>query len=172
MRHYGEQVIMKAGQIEYLTVKELKREVDAEEEESNFIKKFKDRENLVDKMASMNVKKTKLSVSAMKCYYGCNHYGERDTAINAGTSTYECPRCSNIETWECEFQCRKTVSMRAEFILKLCEDLKKTQGPGLTDEDLRRLIEDIRKIHERGLRVFRNKPASDRHEMLVSRFLD
>ena len=120
----------------------------------------------------MRIKKMQSSAQEMKWYCGCNHYGESHKVTNTGTSTYECPRCSNIETWECEFQCRKTVSMRAEFILKLCEDLKKTQGPGLTDEDLRRLIEDIRKIHERGLRVFRNKPASDRHEMLVSRFLD
>ena len=39
MRHYGEKVIMKAGQIAYFPVKELMREVDTEEEESNYVKK-------------------------------------------------------------------------------------------------------------------------------------
>ena len=33
MRHYGEKVIIKDGQIKFLTVKELIREVDEEEEE-------------------------------------------------------------------------------------------------------------------------------------------
>ena len=79
MRHYGEQVIMKGGQIASLPVKELIREVDAEEEECNYINsKFKDRAKLVDKMARMNIKKIQLSASAMKCYYGHNRYGERD----------------------------------------------------------------------------------------------
>ena len=60
--------------------------------------KFKDRSNLVDKMSRMNVKKIQLSASAMKYYYGCNHYGERDNAMNTGSSIDEYPRCSDVET--------------------------------------------------------------------------
>ena len=41
--------------------------------------------------------------------------------------------------------------MRAEFMLKLYEDLKKVQGLGLTDDDLRKLIEDIRKFMRQDL---------------------
>ena len=44
IRHYGEKVIMKAGQIASMPVKESTREVDEEEEESDYvISKFKDR---------------------------------------------------------------------------------------------------------------------------------
>ena len=39
MRHHGKQVIMKGGQMSSFPVKELIREADAEEEESNHIKK-------------------------------------------------------------------------------------------------------------------------------------
>ena len=74
--------------------------------------------------ARKHLKKIPLSASALKCYYGCNHYGKRDKIINAGTTNSECPRCSEVETWEHVVQCRKTVSMRAEFTLALHEDLK------------------------------------------------
>ena len=57
MRHHGKQVIMKGGQMSFFPVKELIREADTEEEESNHIKKFKDRANLVDKMVRMSTKK-------------------------------------------------------------------------------------------------------------------
>ena len=39
MRCYADKVIMKVGQISTLSVKELIREVDAEEEDSNYVKK-------------------------------------------------------------------------------------------------------------------------------------
>ena len=56
MRHYGEKVIMKAGQIVSISVKELIRDLDAEEEESDYvISKFKDRSDLVDNMAKINI---------------------------------------------------------------------------------------------------------------------
>ena len=90
----------------------------------------------------------------MKCYCGYNHCSERDNLINAGTSTDECLRCSEIETWEHVVQCRKTFIMRAEFILKLHEGLKKVQGPGVTDEYLRKLIEDIMKFMREDLYDF------------------
>ena len=113
-----------------------------EEKSCDFI--FKDRENLLDKMSRMNTKKMQSSASAMKYYYGCNHYGERDKLINAGISIDECPRWSEIKAWEHVVRYRKTVSMRAEFILMLCEDLKKLKVPGVTDEELITLIKDIR----------------------------
>ena len=42
--------------------------------------------------------------------------------------------------------CRSTVIMRAAFILEFQEDIKKVQASGATDEDLRTLIEGIRKF--------------------------
>ena len=76
MRHYGEKVIIKSGQIASFLMKELMREVNVEEEESDPVKK--DRAKLVDVMVRMKIKKMQLSESAIKFYYGCNHYGERD----------------------------------------------------------------------------------------------
>ena len=38
MMHYGDKVIMKAGQKASITVKEFTREVDIEEEETNYVK--------------------------------------------------------------------------------------------------------------------------------------
>ena len=109
----------------------------------------------MDKMARMDIKKMKLIASAMKCYYGFNHYDERVNTINVVTSTYECTRCSEIETWEHVVQCRSTVSMRAEFILQLHEDLKRVQDPVVTDEELITLIEDIRKFMREDLKDFK-----------------
>ena len=155
MMHYREKVIMKAGQIASIPVKEFTREVDVEEEESDYvISKFKYRANLVDKMTRINIKKIPLLESAMKYYYGCNHYGKRDKVTNVGASTDECPRFNEIETWKHVVQYSKTVSMRAEFILKLHEGLKKVQGPGVTDEYLRKLIEDIMKFMREDLDDF------------------
>ena len=100
-------------------------------------------------MARMNLKKTQSSALAMKFYCRCNHHVERDKATNAGASIDECPRHSEIEAWEHVVQCRKIVSKRSEFILKLDEDLRKNQGPGATDEELRIVIGDIRNSCER-----------------------
>ena len=66
--------------------------------------------------------------------------------MNAGTTNSECPRCIEVETWEHVVQCRKKVSMRAEFTLALCEDLKKEQIEDVSDSELRLLIEDVRKF--------------------------
>ena len=46
------------------------------------------------------------------------------------------------------------MSIRAEFILKLYEDLKKVQVAGVTDEELRTLIEDITKFIREDLEDF------------------
>ena len=51
-------------------------------------------------MEKMSMKKIQLSASAMKYYFRCNHYGERDNVMNVGTSTDDFTRCSEIETWE------------------------------------------------------------------------
>ena len=58
MRCYGEKVIMKAGQIASMRVKELMREVDAEEEEGDYVMgKFKDRVNVVEKWQELMSRK-------------------------------------------------------------------------------------------------------------------
>ena len=60
--------------------------MDEKEEETNYIKKpFKDRSHLVDKKARVNIDKTQLIASAMKYYYDCDHYGEKDKTMNSGT---------------------------------------------------------------------------------------
>ena len=74
--------------------------------------------------------------------------------MNAGISTDECPRCSETKTWEHVVQFRSTVSMRHEFIFQLHECLKRVQVPGVTDEELRILIEDIRKFIKEDLEYF------------------
>ena len=110
-----------------MPIKELIREIDAEEEEKEYVaNKFKEHNHLVDAMARKNLKKIPLPASACKYYCGYNHYGEIDQLVNAGTTTNECPRCSEVETWEHVVQCRKTVSMRAGFTLALFEDIKKS----------------------------------------------
>ena len=93
--------------------------------------KFKDKAHLIDKILRMTIKKIKLSASAIKYYYGCNNYGERDKINNEGTLVDECPRCSETEAWEHVMQCRKKVSMRTEFILKLYDDLKQVKINGV-----------------------------------------
>ena len=54
------------------------------------------------------------------------------------------PRHSEKETWEHAVQCRNTTSMVEEFVLELCKDLKKIQAVGISNEELRSLIENIR----------------------------
>ena len=66
--------------------------------------------------------------------------------INAGTTTNECLRYSEVETWENVVQYRKKFSMRAELILDLYDDHKKVQTPDVSDAKLRLLLNDIRKF--------------------------
>ena len=71
MRHEGEHVIMKGVQIACFSVKELIQEVGTNESESNCAKnKFKDRSKLVETIKRMEIKKTTLTSSTMKYYYG------------------------------------------------------------------------------------------------------
>ena len=46
--------------------------------------------------------------------------------------------------------------MRAQFILELQEDLKKVQVVGVKDDEIRILIEDIRKFLREDLEDFEN----------------
>ena len=97
MIHCGEQVLMKGGQIASMPIKELIIETDAEEEGKECIaNKFKEQKHLVYEMARKNLKKTPLSASALKHYYGCNHHGERCQMMNAGMTTNEFPRCREV----------------------------------------------------------------------------
>ena len=102
-------------------------------------------------MSRIIIKKIQSSASVVKWYCGWNYYGEWDKLINAGTSTDEFPRCSEIETWEHAVRRRKKLSIRAEIILKLCECIKKVQIPGVIYEELITLIEDTRKFMKEDL---------------------
>ena len=138
---------MKGNQLASMPIKELIRTIDTEEEENEYVAcKLKELKHLVDVKARQNLTKMQMTESALKCYYGCNPYGVRHKLINAGTTNSECPRCSEEETWEHVVQCKKTVSMRAEFILNLHADLKKVQIEDVPDYELRLIIEDIRKF--------------------------
>ena len=87
MMHYGDQVIMKEGQIASASVKETIRKVDAEEEEDEKIKqKVKERADLFDKNARVSIKKIQMTASAMKFYCGCNNFKERGNKSNNGAS--------------------------------------------------------------------------------------
>ena len=44
--------------------------------------------------------------------------------------------------------------MHEKIILKLHEDLKKVQGHEVTDDNLQKLIEDVRKLMRKGLDDF------------------
>ena len=62
--------------------------------------------------------------------------------------------------------------MRAEFILDLYEDLKRVQVPGVIDEELRILIEDISKFMREDLQDFeinQQAPVSGIIDKIVKR---
>ena len=116
------------------------------------------------------MKKRKLIVLDMKCYHGCNHYGKREKPINAGASSEEFPRCSEIEAQNHAVQHINTVSMRAEFILDLCEDLKRVKVLGLVDEELITLIEDMKKFVKESLEDFKTNQQVIRMNHLLRGF--
>ena len=67
MRRYGDQVIIKEEQIMFVSVKEIIREEDVEEEEDEHIQqKFKETACLVEKDARVSMNKIQMTVSAMK----------------------------------------------------------------------------------------------------------
>ena len=71
IRNYGDQGIMKERKIPSASFKEIIREAGTEEEEDECIKqKFKERAELVDKDARVNIKKIQMIACVMKCYYG------------------------------------------------------------------------------------------------------
>ena len=58
---------------------------------------MKGREELVDWNIRMGINKTANSAAAIKCYYGLNHYRQRNYKTNQKASIKECPRCSETE---------------------------------------------------------------------------
>ena len=64
MRYHSDKVIMKGRQIASLPIKELIREVDSEEEESNCVtSEFEDEAKLVDKIVRVSIKNATKIVS-------------------------------------------------------------------------------------------------------------
>jgi len=86
--------------------------------------------------------------------------------INTGSSSDYFLLYSKKETWEHSVQCRNTVSMRAEFNLESYEDLKKLQVIGVRNEEVRTLIEDIRKFLREYLEDFENNQQEIRMQHL------
>ena len=60
----------------------------------------------------------------MKCYYGMNHYGERDRIINSNNKILEYPKYSQTETWEYTIKYSAIVNKRIEFSVKMHGELK------------------------------------------------
>ena len=95
MRHYGDQVIMRERQIASVSIKEIIWEKYWEKEEDKHIKqKFNERAELVNEHARLNIRKIQMTALTMKCYCEHNRYRERIEKLNNGTSSDECPQCS------------------------------------------------------------------------------
>ena len=109
-----------------MSVIEIIREADVEEEgDENMKQKFKERSDFVDKDARVSIKKIQMIASTIKCYYGCNHFGERDKIINNRAWSDEFLWYSEKEMWEHVEQFRNAASIRADFVLEFHKDLKK-----------------------------------------------
>jgi len=67
-----------------------KRKIDIKE-------KFRDKSDLIDKNARVNMKGIAKIPSAFKCFYGVNIYRELDSVRNEGTTIKECLRYSWIK---------------------------------------------------------------------------
>ena len=98
IRYYGDTAIKVKGKIVLRSINEMIREVNTVSEERRYLKeKFPGKDDLIDARARIDRPGLKKIVAAMKCYYGMNHFRERDGVINKFKIRTKCPRCNEKE---------------------------------------------------------------------------
>ena len=103
--------------------------MDAKEAEKEYgVEKLKYKYEFVDKEARNAFNPKKVTSSMIKCAYGYNHFGLRDSLINNNMIDAHCPRCQEIETWEHIVKCKETMNLRKEFMEKLLLKLLKNKA--------------------------------------------
>ena len=103
----------------------------------------------------------------MKCQYSINYYGERDQEVNKGIKISECLRYSKDKTWEYVIQYRATIEFRAKFIFDIHNELKRVQLELISNEELRMVINDIRKYLSQNEEEFEMNQGSNRMKYLL-----
>ena len=73
------------------------RWIDADEEESKYIKHKFDKKDLIDITTRENINELVKTPLIMKCCYRTNHYSNKDIKINDREIKNECPRCLQQE---------------------------------------------------------------------------
>ena len=58
-------------------------------------------------------------------------------------SGYDCPRCSEPETWDHVVKCSKTIEIRKEYILNLTKELLKIKDGQVETNEILDMVEDI-----------------------------
>ena len=79
----------------------------------------------------------------LKCVYGFNHHGKRNTLINKGMVDSKCPRCGEDEDWEHVITCPSIQNIKEQYIDKLKEKLQKIARNEHDKEEVELIIDDI-----------------------------
>ena len=94
IRCIGDYVVHHKGFIASKLINKTAQTIDTNEcEKQYWQKKLEGKEDLIDWKARKAISKIRTLAAAIKCYYGINHYSQRDHNINNRTATNECPRC-------------------------------------------------------------------------------
>ena len=60
-----------------------------------------------------------VGAGTLKCVYGYNHHGERNSKINKGLVQTTCPRCGDKEDWEHIILCQSISNLKDQYVSEL-----------------------------------------------------
>ena len=135
---------MKGNEVKSRAIKEAIREIDAEIDENKYAwKKLRDNYDFYDIEARNSFTKSKVTTSMIKCANGMNPYGVQNNMINKQIIGNECPRCSEVETWEHVVKYKETIPLRRKFIIQLLKELNDKHPDSVEQEEILLFVEDI-----------------------------
>ena len=63
--------------------------------------------------------------------------------ISKKTIGNECPRCSDVETWDYVVKYKETIPLRQEFVKKMLKELCNNRLENIDEEEILSFVEDI-----------------------------
>ena len=123
----GSTTLIHNGVMKDKAVGTLIREVDAQQQEEEYLKsKIPEHWNWID-VEARNTFHEGVGAGTLKYITGQNHYGCRHKKTNNELVDKRCPRCNKIKTWEHVMLCKEIETMKEKYVKILEEKIKKVQ---------------------------------------------
>ena len=120
------------------------REIDAKRSEREVVQEaFPENWEWVD-VEARNCFDKGVGAGTLKCVRGFNHHGSRTAKINKEIINNKCPRCNELENWECVMRCPANSGMHEEHISSMREELLKIKNFSLVRNAYEWFLEDAK----------------------------